>query len=877
MKKGKMSVISKIWMAILAVILVMGIAGCSDDGANNGNNFSNQPTMRTLTTGVSPENSGAVSRDPHATSYQNGTKVALTATPEEGYRFIGWSDESLPATSSVVITMTGNTTITALFEPIPSDHRTLTIDIVPAVGGSVTREPNLTSYPHSTEVTVTANPAEGYTFVGWTGASESEEAEITVTMDSNMTLTANFLLNEISYYHTLTVERNLATGGTVTREPDMTNYLHGTEVTVTATAAEGYLFTGWSGASESANRIVTVTMDDNLTLTANFELISSGFHTLTLIRSPEIGGAVIPASAEFHEAGTPISIRAIPANGYRFIEWTLSDGTAQFADRSSPTTMVIINTNVIIVANFQRTYTMTINNNPTIGGTVLVDETAYTSPITRDSGTVFNISATPADEPTPGYRFVNWTATPNEAATFTDENDKNTEVILSSNATIRANFQRLFTMAIESNPTIGGTLTPESGLSHDSGTVVNISATATNIPAPGYRFHNWTVEEGTATLTNANDEDTEVILRSNATIRANFQRMFTLTIDRNLEAGGTFTPISGLSHDSGAVVNISATPASGYGFLNWTVEGGTAIFGNANNRNTTVTLSSNATIRANFAQPVLTINVNPTAGGIVTPSGQQSVAAGTPVSISATAASGYRFVNWTVVSGTAILGHANNANTTVRLSSNATIRANFVLPFNPDITYGSFTDSRDGRVYRTVAIGTQTWMAENLNWAGADGNLGQCYANNASNCDLYGRLYSWNTVMAGSSGSASSLSGVQGICPVGWHVPSDAEWTTLVNYVNTSTTSTNNAGTRLKAASPFWNGTDNHGFSALPGGARDAGGTFWDVGYGGGWWSATEGNASNAWNWDMVSNYSNVARGSHVKANLFSLRCVRTD
>ncbi|MDR3013670.1 MAG: hypothetical protein LBU70_10780, partial [Chitinispirillales bacterium] len=145
---------------------------------------------------------------------------------------------------------------------------------------------------------------------------------------------------------------------------------------------------------------------------------------------------------------------------------------------------------------------------------------------------------------------------------------------------------------------------------------------------------------------------------------------------------------------------------------------------------------------------------------------------------------------------------------------------------------GSFTDPRDGQAYRTVRIGTQTWMAENLNF-NVSGSW--CYKNTSGNCNRFGRLYDWATVMGFSSSfnSTSCASQVQsrhrGICPVGWHVPSDAEWSTLVNFVGSP------AGTRLKAASPFWNGTDNHGFSALPGGYR-WGGSFYGVGTLGYWW-----------------------------------------
>jgi len=196
--------------------------------------------------------------------------------------------------------------------------------------------------------------------------------------------------------------------------------------------------------------------------------------------------------------------------------------------------------------------------------------------------------------------------------------------------------------------------------------------------------------------------------------------------------------------------------------------------------------------------------------------------------------------------------------------------------FNPNINYGSLTDTRDGKTYRTVVIGSQTWMAENLNY-NASGSA--CYNNAPDSCAKYGRLYNWATVMDGASSSESSPSGVQGVCPVGWHVPSDAEWETLVKYVdpNASGNYDNNAGTKLRSKSGWnnnGNGTDDYGFSALPGGGG-YGGVFGSAGDYGNWLCATENAASLAWYRYMSYYYDDVGRDSYGKTFLFSLRCLR--
>jgi uncharacterized repeat protein (TIGR02543 family) len=164
--------------------------------------------------------------------------------------------------------MTGGT------PPTPTTY-TLTTNVSPAGGGTVSRSPNQASYNAGTQVTVTATPASGYTFTGWSGASSSTSASVTVTMNSNLTLTANFQQQQVATY-TLTTSVSPTGGGTVSRSPNQASYNAGTQVTVTATPASGYTFTGWSGASSSTSASVTVTMNSNLTLTANFQTSGGG-------------------------------------------------------------------------------------------------------------------------------------------------------------------------------------------------------------------------------------------------------------------------------------------------------------------------------------------------------------------------------------------------------------------------------------------------------------------------------------------------------------------------------------------------------------------------------------------------------------------------
>jgi len=182
--------------------------------------------------------------------------------------------------------------------------------------------------------------------------------------------------------------------------------------------------------------------------------------------------------------------------------------------------------------------------------------------------------------------------------------------------------------------------------------------------------------------------------------------------------------------------------------------------------------------------------------------------------------------------------------------------------FNPDTDYILFVDERDGTTYKTVTIGHQTWMAENLNYETVDG---KCCFDISSYCMKYGRLYTWSDAIS--------------VCPIGWHLPDDAEWQELIDFVGGEKT----AGVKLKASTDWYNfdgelagaGTDDYGFSALPGGYGLSDGGFTGAKYNGRWWSATGGNAGKAWSRFMNFNDKGVGRYNYDSSNYHSVRCVQ--
>jgi uncharacterized protein (TIGR02145 family) len=226
--------------------------------------------------------------------------------------------------------------------------------------------------------------------------------------------------------------------------------------------------------------------------------------------------------------------------------------------------------------------------------------------------------------------------------------------------------------------------------------------------------------------------------------------------------------------------------------------------------------------------------------------------------------------------------------------------------FNPNIDYGKMTDSRDGQVYKTVKIGNQIWMAENLNFAytsvpykyedDASDSTSWCYDNDPANCTKYGRLYTWAAAMD-SAGLISIANKTkcgygttctpnlihQGVCPGGWHIPTVAEWKEL--FVNVGGTcgdeeyACTNSGAILKSSSGWYdsgNGSDDFGFSVIPSGWYEVNSSInvslGNIAY---YWTAMEYDSSRAYSWYFIFSQSNVKQDGDEKKTGLSVRCLK--
>jgi len=212
-------------------------------------------------------------------------------------------------------------------------------------------------------------------------------------------------------------------------------------------------------------------------------------------------------------------------------------------------------------------------------------------------------------------------------------------------------------------------------------------------------------------------------------------------------------------------------------------------------------------------------------------------------------------------------------------------------------TCGTSTVTYDGVTYNTVQIGNQCWFKENLRttkyndgtsitkitnnstWASTTSGAYCCYSNDTSNCTTYGALYNWYAVNTGK------------LCPSGWHVPSDAEWTTLTDYLSANSTywcGSDSSYIAKSLASTTWNlstttcavgnnlsANNSTGFSALPGGYRNYSGSFRNFGGNGCWWSSTANGGSYAWTRTLDYNSAKVLRSYDNRRYGFSVRCLR--
>lgn len=608
------------------------------------------PNYYNITATTNPIAGGTVTMTPDGGTYVEGSSVQLTATANTGYNFTQWSDGV--TTNPRTVTVNADASYEAQFA---LQQFTVTVAANPAEGGTVTGGG---VYDYNSTATIVATANSGYEFVEWNDHNTNASRIVTVTED--VTYTATFRLQS----HAVSVVADDPSHGTVTGAG---NYTHGTSATVEAIPAEDYHFTQWSDGTPENPYTFTVTEPKNLI--AYFAMDEITYYTVTVESANSTMGGVT-GSGTVRE-GRTTEISATANTGYHFTQW--QDGNTE-----NPRT-ITVNGNVTYTASFApNTYTINALSADEAMGTV-------TGGGQYDYATTITLTASPLT----GFRFTEWD----------DHNTQNPrEVSVLGDATYTASFEQItYTVNATANNALYGTVTG-SGV-YNYGAAVSLLATAED----GYHFVQWS-DETTAnpyqfnayenkTVTAIFEEDGVVINYYTVTVSANDAAMGsvngggvyeenstatieavpengyefvewndhvttnprTVTVTSDLSFVATFQPSTfeisvvanpaeggqvsgGGEYQYDQMATLTATANLGYQFVNW----------NDGNVNATrqVRVSGNAAYTANFTQEEYQINITVSNAAYGTATGSGVYHYGDMVTATATANSGFRFVQW---------------------------------------------------------------------------------------------------------------------------------------------------------------------------------------------------------------------------------------
>ena len=561
--------------------------------------FTTVPDPITITTVANPTDGGVTTG---SGTYEAGNSCTITATANEGYEFVNWKQGAnvITTNAAYTFTVTESATYTANFSLLSFD---ITVTADPTEGGTVSGGG---SFEYNTETYLSATANDGYIFQNWT--LDSEVISNVATFPITVTEDAEYVAHFIPESYVITATADPTVGGTVTGGGE---YDYGTQCTLTATPETGYHFVNWtlSGTEVSTDAEYTFSVSGAGDYVAHFAINN---YTITATANPTEGGTVSGAGTYDHFS--TCTLTATPATGYHFINWTLS-GTEVSTDAEYTFT---VSNEGDYVANFElNNYTISATVNPTEAGTI-------TGAGNYDHFSTCTLTVTPNY----GYTFVNWTLNGNAVGTETT-----ISFTVTGEAAYVANFTPTsYTINATADPTEGGTVSGAG--SHNYNTTCTLTATANT----GYTFVNWTC--GSTVV--STDPTYSFTVTGDTTYVAHFSlNNYAITATTNPSGAGTITGAGNYDHFS--TCTLTVTPNYGYNFVNWTLNG------NAVGTETTIsfTVTGEAAYVANFTPTSYTINAtaDPTEGGTVSGAGSHNY--NTTCTLTATANTGYTFVNWT--------------------------------------------------------------------------------------------------------------------------------------------------------------------------------------------------------------------------------------
>jgi len=391
----------------------------------------------------------------------------------------------VPPTSTAAANTTSSTSTTI------QNNYTLTIQTTGQ--GSESASPVQTTYTPGTVAYLTATPATGWTFSGWSGSNDIANPtanSTTITINGNESVTATFI--QSNYILNTSVIGNGSIGLN-----DNGPYHYGDVVQLTATPAAGWIFANWSGdavSSTTATMVITINSDTNVI--ANFVAIR---YSLSTSVSPSGGGSVSPSSGSY-AYGSSVTLTATSATGYQFSSWSGD------VSGSSSSISISMNSNTNIVANFSAiNYTLSISVSPSGSGSV-----TSISPSSSGSGGnyVYDSNVTLTATPATGYQFSSWSGDISSSSS-------SISISMKSNTNVIANFVAIhYTLSTSISPSGGGSVSPASG-SYAYGSVVTLTAT----PASGFQFSSWSGDISSSSQT------VNVTMYSNKNVTATFTQI----------------------------------------------------------------------------------------------------------------------------------------------------------------------------------------------------------------------------------------------------------------------------------------------------------------------------------------------------------------
>ena len=566
---------------------------------------------------------------------------------------------------------------------------------------------------NNSSISLNAQTDDMHKFTGWKVVSGASNCSFSDASKASTTLKIKGKCAIKAYRKLTALTLNAGTGGSVSSEsncaigigafeeridnryeptsyPVSSNTYTNCNEVLKATPSTGYRFDKWTITSGSSNCGITHSSEAQAYAVVKGSCTIKGTFVKTAVLTVDknSGGSISPSGSKTVDVGSKVNISATPDNSYRFVNWTFSSGSGNcsIADKNSKSTSITVNGDCTIKANFRRTRILTVT--ASTGGSV--------SPTSKvvDTGGTWTITATPNSS----YRFTGWSVV-SGSCTLTDASALSTSVRVNGDCTVKASFVRTYTLKLSAGT--GGS-TNFTSKTVDAGSKVDISA---SINQYGYRFDKWTSSSTSCTIADPTSSSTKVTVNGGCTVTANFVQRNTFAIGPNPADGGTTSPYGYKTVDKGSSNSITATPKSGYRFDKWTTDNSSCIVSAASSASTTVKVSADCNVTANFVK-TYQLTVSAGTGGSVSSSGTRTVDNNATINLRATADAGYRFDKWTSTSSSCPVASPTSLSTTVTVGADCSVKATFIKTHNVLVYMLHYDDNitlfSSGSLYKTL-------------------------------------------------------------------------------------------------------------------------------------------------------------------------------